>query len=104
MREQQIHKAIADHLRVRGVEGLVWWHTPNGMLAGGQRSRKGIAIQASIMKSFGMRAGVADIIAVHQGKIFTLELKADGGRGRVSEAQKKIPRRHVARRRLHKCC
>jgi hypothetical protein len=86
--EQQIHKAIADHLRQRGATGLVWWHTANGMLAGGKRSRKGIAIQGSIMKGLGMRAGVADIIAVHQGKIFALELKADGGR--ASEAQKQF--------------
>ena len=44
---------------------LVWWHTAKGMLAGGNRSRKGIAIQAAIMKGLGMRAGVSDIIAVH---------------------------------------
>jgi hypothetical protein len=86
--EQSIHHAVADHLRQRGATGLVWWHTANGMFAGGKRSGKGIAIQAAIMKGLGMRAGVADIIAVHQGKIFALELKTDGGR--TSEAQKQF--------------
>ena len=83
--EQIIQKAVANHLRVRGVPGLVWWHTPNGLYAGGKRNRKGIAIQGSIMKGLGVRAGVSDIVAVHNGKIFALELKAPGGT--VTEAQ-----------------
>jgi hypothetical protein len=44
--EQEIHKAVAAHLRQRGVPGLVWWHTPNGAMLGGKRSRKGIASKA----------------------------------------------------------
>ena len=84
--EQLAHKAIADHLRTRGVAGLVWWHTPNNLFAGGKRNRKGVAIQASIMKGLGMKAGVADFILVHGGKIYALELKAERG-GRLSEAQ-----------------
>jgi hypothetical protein len=32
------------------------------------------------MKGLGVRAGVADLIAVHEGNAFALELKADGGR------------------------
>ena len=83
--EQQIHKAVADHLRTRGAPSLVWWHTANGMFARGRRSRKGIAIQASKLKGLGMRAGVSDIIAVHRGRIFALELKSKDGR--ASEAQ-----------------
>jgi hypothetical protein len=35
--------------------------------------------RTAIFKSLGVRAGVSDIIAVHGGKIFALELKADGG-------------------------
>jgi hypothetical protein len=78
--EQQIHKAIAEHLRRRGACDLVWWHTPNAIFAGGKRSRKGIAIQASIMKGLGMRAGVSDFVFVHDGRFYALELKAEGGR------------------------
>jgi hypothetical protein len=78
--EQEIHKAVAAHLRQRGVPGLLWWHTPNGAMLGGKRSRKGIAIQGSIMKGLGVRAGVSDILALYRGKFFALELKAEGGR------------------------
>jgi hypothetical protein len=78
--EQQIHKAVADHLRQRGAPGVLWWHTGQGVKIGGRRSRKGIAIQGSIMKGLGVRAGVSDILALHQGKFFALELKAPGGR------------------------
>lgn len=85
--EQIIHKAVADHLRQRGVPGLVWWHTPNGAALGGKRNRKGIAIQGAIMKGLGVRAGVSDIIAVHDGKIFALELKAPGGRPTESQLE-----------------
>lgn len=75
--EDAIQRAVFQHIRARGVPGLVAWHTPNG----GKRK----PIEAAIFKSMGVRAGVADIIAVHQGRIFALELKAEGGR--PSEAQ-----------------
>jgi hypothetical protein len=84
--EQIAHKAIADHLRQRGVPGLVWWHTPNNLFAGGKHNRKGVAIQASIMKGLGMKPGVPDFLLVRDGKIFALELKAERG-GRLSAAQ-----------------
>lgn len=83
--EQDIHKAVAAHLRQRGAPGVLWWHTPNGAALGGRRSRKGVAIQGSIMKGLGVRAGVSDIVALHQGKFFALELKPPGGR--PTEAQ-----------------
>jgi hypothetical protein len=75
--EQQIHRAVVQHLRQRGVPGLVWWHTPNG----GERSK----IEGAIFKGMGLRAGVSDLVLVHDGRIFALELKAKGGR--ASEAQ-----------------
>lgn len=85
--EQQIHRAVADHLRARAVPRLLWWHTANGMFAGGKRNRKGIAIQGAIMKGLGMRAGVSDFILVHDGRMFALELKAPGGRASEQQMQ-----------------
>lgn len=75
--EQDIHRAVAQHLRARAVPGLVWWHTPNG----GNRSK----IEGAMFKAMGVRAGVSDFIFVRAGKIYALELKAEGGR--ASEAQ-----------------
>ena len=40
------------------------------------------------MKSLGTRAGVADLLLFHKGKLFGLEIKAPGGR--ASEAQLKF--------------
>lgn len=78
--EDQIQRAVFQHIRARGVPGLVAWHTPNG----GKRK----PIEAAIFKGLGVRSGVADIIAVHQGKIFALELKAENGR--PSKAQREF--------------
>ena len=65
--EDCIQRAVCQHLRTRGSPGLVWWHTPNG----GKRR----TIEAAIMKGLGVRAGVSDLIAVHEGKAFALELR-----------------------------
>ena len=75
--EDAIHKAIADHLRHRGAPGLVFWHTPND----GKRSYK----TASRLKKMGMRSGVSDICALHLGKFYALELKAENGRPTVEQ-------------------
>lgn len=81
--EQLIHKTVASHLRQRGVAGLLWWHTPSGVFMG--KNRRAAAVQGGIMKSLGWRAGVSDIVALHNGKFFALELKSHGGR--PTEAQ-----------------
>lgn len=78
--EQAIQKAVFEHIRQRGMPGLVAWHTPNG----GHRK----PIEAAILKSMGVRAGVSDVICVHKGKIYAMELKAPGGR--ATEAQLKF--------------
>jgi VRR-NUC domain len=77
MSEQQIHRAVVQHLRQRGVLGLVFVHPPNG----GYRHRA----EAAIFSALGVRAGVADLLLWHDGKSFALELKSPGGR--ASEAQ-----------------
>jgi hypothetical protein len=75
--EQHIHRAVVEHLRQRGVRGLVFTHAPNG----GYRRRA----EAAIFSGLGVRAGVADLLLWHDGKSFALELKAPGGR--ATEAQ-----------------
>jgi hypothetical protein len=75
--EDEIQRAVCQHLRQRGAPGLLWWHTPNG----GKRR----PIEAAILKGFGTRAGVADLIFLCGGRAFALELKSDHGRPTVEQ-------------------
>jgi hypothetical protein len=84
-REQQIQRAVVDHLRWRGVPGVFAFHPANG----GWRS----AVEAAILKSLGVVAGVPDIIIIHDGRCYGLELKS--GRGRLTDVQRSA---HVAMR------
>jgi len=70
--EDQIQRAVFEHLRVRGAPNVFAFHPANG----GYRK----PIEAAVLKSVGVRAGVPDVIAVHEGRCFGLELKAPGGR------------------------
>jgi len=70
--EQQLQRAVIEHLRWRGVPGLWWCHYP----AGGFRS----AIEAAIFKSLGTTAGVPDLLLVYRGQLYGLEIKNDNGR------------------------
>jgi hypothetical protein len=70
--EQALQRAVFAHLRQRAAPGVFAFHVPNG----GYRK----PVEAAIMKSLGVRAGVPDVIAIHQGRVYGLELKADGGR------------------------
>jgi hypothetical protein len=78
--EQQIQKAVFAHLRARGTPGAFAFHPANG----GYRR----PIEAKILQGLGVRAGVPDVIAVHRGRTFALELKAEGGR--LTEAQERV--------------
>jgi hypothetical protein len=70
--EQQIQRAVFQHLELRGASTMFAFHPANG----GWRSR----VEAAILKGMGVRAGVPDIIAVKGGRCYALELKASGGR------------------------
>jgi hypothetical protein len=70
--EDQIQRAVLEHLRLRGPRDAYWFHVGNG----GFRT----AIEGAILKSLGVRAGVPDLIIIHTGKTFALELKADGNK------------------------
>lgn len=70
--EDFIQRAVFEHLRVRGAPNVFAFHPANG----GYRR----PVEASILKGLGVYAGVPDVIAIHEGRCFGLELKAPGGR------------------------
>ena len=76
--EQDVQKAIAEHLRLRRAPGVYWFHPANG----GYRK----PLEAAIMKSLGVTAGVPDLICIREGKTYGLELKAPNGR--LNESQR----------------
>jgi hypothetical protein len=63
-----------------GSERLFWFAVPNG----GWRS----PTEAKIFKGLGVVAGVPDVIAIRDGRVFGLEIKADTGR--LSPVQKSV--------------
>jgi hypothetical protein len=75
--EDSIQMAVCLHLRYRGVPGLVWFHPPNG----GKRDAR----EAQRLKATGVRAGVADLIFLHAGRAFALELKTPKGRATAAQ-------------------
>src|SRR5262249_6832631 len=70
--EAQLQKAVLEHLAWRGVPGLFAFHPANG----GWRS----PIEAKILKGLGVVPGVTDIIVIHGGHCYALELKTESGR------------------------
>jgi hypothetical protein len=76
--EQAIQRTVVQHLQARAVPRTYWFHVPNG---GSRRP-----IEAAILKTLGVRAGVPDMMVICNGRIYGLELKAEGGR--TTEAQR----------------
>jgi VRR-NUC domain len=75
--EDAIQRAVFEHLAVRGAPRLFAFHPANG----GYRR----PIEAARLKGLGVRAGVPDVIVIHRGQVFAIELKAE--RGRATDAQ-----------------
>ena len=75
--EEDVQRAVFAHLAARRCPGTFAFHVPNG----GARS----PAEAAILKGLGVVAGVPDIVAICNGRVFGLELKAD--QGRLSAAQ-----------------
>jgi hypothetical protein len=71
-REQDIQRAVFQHIAARGVRNLFAFHPANG----GYRR----PVEAKILQGQGVRAGVPDVILIHAGRTYGLELKAEGGR------------------------
>jgi len=70
--EAAIQRAVFQHLRARGAPGVFVFHPANG----GYRK----PVEAAILKGLGVVTGVPDVIAIRDGRVFALELKAEGGR------------------------
>jgi hypothetical protein len=71
--EQTIQRALFEHIRMRGVDGLVAIHVPNS----GYRSR----VEAKILVGLGCEtAGVPDLLLWHAAKAYAVELKSEDGR------------------------
>ena len=70
--EAAIQRAVFQHLRARAAPGVFAFHVPNG----GYRK----PVEAAIMKGLNLVAGVPDVFAVHNGRCFAMEIKAEGGR------------------------
>jgi len=70
--EEAIQRAVVDLLTKCGVPGLVWFHVPNG----GWRSM----VEAGIFKAMGVKPGVSDLILLHRGTFYALEIKTDKGK------------------------
>lgn len=76
--EQALQQQVVAYLRAT-APSLIFFHVPNG----GGRS----TVEAAILKSMGVRAGVADLAFILTGaRIAFIELKA--GSGRATPAQK----------------
>jgi hypothetical protein len=69
--EDQIQRAVFEHLRQRGASNMFAFHPANG----GWRSR----IEAKILKGLGVWAGVPDVIAIKDGQAYALEIKTEDG-------------------------
>lgn len=68
--EQAIQKAVFEHIKRRAAPGVFAFHP----FSGGYRRPR----EAAIMKGCGAIAGLPDVIAIRAGKVFALELKAEG--------------------------
>jgi hypothetical protein len=76
-REQDIQRAVFQHIAIRGVPNLFAFHPANG----GYRR----PIEARILQGQGVRAGVPDVILIHDGRTYALELKVEGGRATAKQ-------------------
>ena len=93
MREQDIQRNVFQHLRARAAPGAFFWHP----FSGGFRRPK----EAAIYKALGAIAGLPDVMALHQGRLYCVELKREGGR--LSEVQERtlIALRDAGARAVH---
>ena len=70
--EDAIQRAVFQHLRARAAPNVFAFHPATG----GYRK----PVEAAILKGLGVVAGVPDVIVIHEGRCYALEIKAPGGR------------------------
>lgn len=73
--EQTLQQTVVKHLEARVSPGVVWFSVPLNKHGTGRKFH----IQGAIAKSMGARKGVSDLIFLHKGRAFALELKAEKG-------------------------
>ena len=77
--EEAIQRTVFAHLRMRGASGVFAFHPANG----GYRR----PTEAARLKGLGVRAGVPDVIAIHRGHVYALELKTEHGKATEGQLQ-----------------
>jgi hypothetical protein len=70
--EQELQRTIIEHLEWRAVKDCFYFAVPNG----GWRS----PIEAAIFKGLGTKPGIPDLLLIHGGKTYGLELKSAKGK------------------------
>lgn len=77
--EQEIQINFMAYIAQSGVDGLFVFHVPNGQNVGPFVGTK--------LQRMGLVAGMPDLMLIHKGHIFGLEIKNDKPRGKLSTAQ-----------------
>ena len=72
MTEYELHKAVVQHVRQRGMPGLYYFHPANS----GRRTMPEIMR----LRAMGFRSGVPDLFFLYGGTLFGLELKTLKGK------------------------
>lgn len=83
--EQELQKAVAAFLDVALPRDAFWFHCPNG----GKRS----PVEAAILKSMGVKAGVPDICIAYRASLWCIEIKSDDNDVTVPQA---VVHKHLA--------
>jgi hypothetical protein len=74
--EDQMQAAIIQHIELRKMPGLLYWHTPNSSKMGGKRTAQGVPLAAIRLKKLGLLPGVSDLLFLFEGHFYALELKS----------------------------
>jgi len=85
--ERAIHLAVLVYLR-RVLPAAITHHSAQGLDVSGVGPGNAIARAVAKAKCMGMVTGFPDLILLHRGRAYGLEIKAEGGR--MSPAQKAV--------------
>jgi hypothetical protein len=77
--EQDVQRAIFQHLKIRSAPCTFAFHVPNG----GYRK----PIEAAILKGLGVVSGTPDVIVIRGGRTYALELKSESGKASPKQVE-----------------